>query len=100
VVSAGDLLLGALIPGLLLVTSYALYVAIVAYLNPNMAPALPGSLSTRGMALVLKVLKAVVPPVPLILQFWVASFGLATQMRRAAGAVGLLRSAGQVNGMT
>jgi tripartite ATP-independent transporter DctM subunit len=38
-VSVGDLFMGAIIPGLLLVISYALYVVIRAYLSPKMAPA-------------------------------------------------------------
>ena len=38
-VSVGDLFMGAIIPGLLLVICYALYVVIRAYLSPKMAPA-------------------------------------------------------------
>jgi len=38
-VSVGDLFMGAIIPGLILVICYALYVVIRAYLSPNMAPA-------------------------------------------------------------
>ena len=93
-VSAGDLFLGALIPGLMLSFSYALYVAIVAYLNPNMAPALPPEArQIRGMALVLKVLKAVVPPVLLIFAILGSIFfGLATPTE--AGAVGAVGACG------
>lgn len=38
-VSVGDLFMGAIIPGLILVICYALYVVIRAYMSPNMAPA-------------------------------------------------------------
>ena len=38
-VSVGDLFMGAIIPGLILVICYALYVVIRAYLSPKMAPA-------------------------------------------------------------
>ena len=37
-VSVGDLFMGALIPGIILVFCYALYVIIRAYLSPQMAP--------------------------------------------------------------
>ena len=37
-VSVGDLFMGAIIPGLILVLCYALYVVIRAYLSPKMAP--------------------------------------------------------------
>ncbi len=38
-VSVGDLFMGAIIPGLILVICYALYVVIRAYISPKMAPA-------------------------------------------------------------
>ena len=37
-VSVGDLFMGAIIPGIILVVCYAFYVVIRAYLSPNMAP--------------------------------------------------------------
>ena len=37
-VSVGDLFMGAIIPGIILVVCYALYVVIRAYLSPHMAP--------------------------------------------------------------
>jgi tripartite ATP-independent transporter DctM subunit len=87
-VSVGDLFLGALIPGLLLSGSYALYVIVLAFFKPNVAPALP--LEVRKMsaiALVRRVVKAVLPP--LLLIFAVLGsifFGIATPTE--AGAVG------------
>ena len=87
-VSVGDLFLGALIPGLMLSFSYILYVAIVAFLKPELAPALPlEARQIQGWALVLKVIKAVVPPVLLIFAILGSIFaGLATATE--AGAVG------------
>jgi tripartite ATP-independent transporter DctM subunit len=87
-VSVGDLFLGALIPGLMLSASYMIYALVLAYFRPEIAPALPlADRQIKGMALVKKVLKAVVPP--LLLIFAVLGsifFGLATPTE--AGAVG------------
>jgi tripartite ATP-independent transporter DctM subunit len=87
-VSVGDLFLGALIPGLMLAGSYALYVLGVAWFKPEAAPALPLEVrSIDGKTLLRKVIKAVLPP--LILIFAVLGsifFGIATPTE--AGAVG------------
>jgi tripartite ATP-independent transporter DctM subunit len=87
-VSVGDLFLGALIPGLMLSGSYILYVFVLAFFKPDLAPALPLEARTlRGMALVRRVIKAVIPP--LLLIFAVLGsifFGIATPTE--AGAVG------------
>lgn len=87
-VSVGDLFLGALIPGLMLSGSYMLYVLALAFFKPHVAPALPPAARTlRGMALVRRVIKAVIPP--LLLIFAVLGsifFGFATPTE--AGAVG------------
>lgn len=87
-VSVGDLFLGALIPGLMLSGSYMVYALVLAYFRPEIAPALPlAERQIKGMALVKKVIKAVVPP--LLLIFAVLGsifFGLATPTE--AGAVG------------
>jgi tripartite ATP-independent transporter DctM subunit len=87
-VSVGDLFLGALIPGLMLAGSYALYVLVLAFAKPNMAPALPPEMRLiGGMALFKKVVKAVVPPVLLIIAVLGSIFfGIATPTE--AGAVG------------
>jgi tripartite ATP-independent transporter DctM subunit len=87
-VSVGDLFMGALIPGLMLSGSYALYVLILAFFNPKVAPALPLEARTlRGVALARRVAKAVLTP--LVLIFAVLGsifFGIATPTE--AGAVG------------
>lgn len=87
-VSVGDLFLGALIPGLMLSGSYALYVLVLALLKPQMAPALPLEVrSIGGMALFQKVLNAVFPPILLIFAVLGSIFfGIATPTE--AGAVG------------
>jgi tripartite ATP-independent transporter DctM subunit len=93
-VSVGDLFLGALIPGLMLSGSYIIYVLIIAFLKPKLAPALPPEARTiKGMALVRRVFKAVVPP--LLLIFAVLGsifFGLASATE--AGAVGAVGACG------
>ncbi|OKH24538.1 C4-dicarboxylate ABC transporter [Hydrococcus rivularis NIES-593] len=87
-ISVGDLFLGALIPGLMLSGSYALYVLVLAFLKPKLAPALP--LETRtisGSDLVWRTIKAVVTPLVLILAVLGSIFfGIATPTE--AGAVG------------
>lgn len=87
-VSVGDLFLGALIPGLMLAGSYAVYVLVLALLKPETAPALPLEVRRmEGKVLLRKVIKAVLPP--LLLIFAVLGsifFGIATPTE--AGAVG------------
>src|SRR5262245_57944537 len=87
-VSVGSLFAGALIPGLMLSASYAIYCLVVAYLRPHMAPALPPEARTlRGRALAWRVVRAFVPPVVLIMAVLGSIFfGLATPTE--AGAVG------------
>jgi tripartite ATP-independent transporter DctM subunit len=92
-VSVGDLFLGALIPGLLLSASYAVYAGAVAWLQPHQAPALPAHERTaRGSALLAQVMKALVPPLLLILVVLGSIFtGVATATEAGAlGAVGAM----------
>lgn len=87
-VRVGDLFLGAIIPGLMLAGSYAGYVLVLALVRPAAAPALPLAARTlRGWWLVLRVIRAVIPPVLLILAVLGSIFtGIATPTE--AGAVG------------
>ncbi|MDR5866385.1 TRAP transporter large permease [Halomonas koreensis] len=69
-VSVGDLFMGALVPGLILVVLYILYVAVTAWLKPAAAPAvdrreLMAELGHEG-GLGLLLLKGLVPPIVLI----------------------------------
>lgn len=93
-VSVGDLFLGALIPGLMLSGSYIAYVLVLAFLQPEVAPALPiEARQIQGRALVIKVMKAIVPPVLLIIIILGSIFfGLATPTE--AGAVGAVGACG------
>ncbi|UYG07896.1 TRAP transporter large permease [Halomonas sp. M4R1S46] len=69
-VSVGDLFMGALVPGLLLVVFYIVYVSIIAWVKPGAAPAvdrrdLMEELGHEG-GLGLLLLKGLVPPIVLI----------------------------------
>ncbi|HSO20621.1 MAG TPA: TRAP transporter large permease subunit, partial [Desulfosarcina sp.] len=91
-VPVGDLFMGAVLPGFILVGLYILYIFLAAWLKPNWAPALPKSVlaeMSRG-ELVLRVLKALVPPLFLMLAVLGSIFaGVASPTEAAAvGAVG------------
>jgi tripartite ATP-independent transporter DctM subunit len=87
-VDVGDLFLGALVPGLMLSGLYILYIIFVAITRPNAAPALPLSARTlKGFPLVLKAIKAIVPPLVLIFIILGSIFGGFVDPT-AAGAVG------------
>ncbi|RRR73780.1 MAG: TRAP transporter large permease subunit, partial [Candidatus Viridilinea halotolerans] len=89
-VSVGRLFMGSLIPGLLLAFSLAFFCWVLALVKPDLAPALPPEARPlKGVALLLRVIKVMIPP--LILIFAVLGsifFGLATATE--AGAVGAL----------
>ena len=63
--SAGDMFLGALLPGLVLVGLYMLYVFVYARLNPKAAPPVPfkGNFDSKFW---MKVLIVIIPPLALI----------------------------------
>ncbi len=93
-VSVGDLFVGALIPGLLLVAVYILYLTAVALLRPQAMPAIP--LQERrelsGAALARRALRALLPPLVLIVAVLGSIIGgLATPTEAASvGALGAL----------
>jgi tripartite ATP-independent transporter DctM subunit len=89
-VSVGDLFLGALIPGVMLASLYGLYVVGIAFLKPELAPALPPEARTlRGWALFRRTLVAVIPPLFLIFAVLGSIFfGIATPTE--AGSVGAM----------
>ncbi len=89
-VSVGDLFIGALIPGLLMASAFAVHVMAIAFLRPDMAPALPPEVREMGGQQLLKqILQAMVPPLVLILLVLGSIFfGIATPTE--AGAVGAL----------
>ena len=89
-ISVGDLFIGSLIPGLMMAGAFALHVLIVAFLRPELAPALPPEVrEIGGKALTKRVFQAMVPPLLLILLVLGSIFfGIATPTE--AGAVGCL----------
>jgi len=92
-VSVGDLFLGAFVPGVTLAGLFAVYVALLAFLRPQLAPALPAAeRSLRGTQLLRRVLIVMVPPLFLILLVLGSIFfGVATPTEAGAlGAVGAL----------
>ena len=91
--SIGDLYRGALVPGLMLMSLYAIYVLIVSLLRPSAAPALPPAARTlRGVELGRRALLTMIPPIVLIfLVLGTIFLGIATPTEGGAmGACGAL----------
>jgi tripartite ATP-independent transporter DctM subunit len=91
-VSVGDLFREALVPGLLLTGMYAVYVAILAFLKKDVAPALPAEERSHGIQLFKQVIISLFPPLFLILVVLGSIFaGVATPTEAGAlGAVGAM----------
>jgi tripartite ATP-independent transporter DctM subunit len=102
-VSVGDLFVGALLPGLVLVALYILYLLGVAWLRPDAVPAIPkAERAVAAGALWGQVLRVLVPPLTLIVAVLGSILGgLATPTEAASvGAVGamiLAAARGQLN---
>jgi tripartite ATP-independent transporter DctM subunit len=95
-VSVGDLFRAALLPGLALTGSYALYVTVVAFVKPQVAPALPAEMRVHGIELLKRVVLSLLPPLVLIVVVLGSIFaGVATPTEAGAlGAVGAMALAG------
>lgn len=92
-VSVGGLFRAALVPGLVLTGSYALYTVIMAWLKPEWAPALPPEQRAKSLGgLAVRVVKTMVPPLALIVVVLGSIFaGVATPTEAGAlGAVGAM----------
>jgi tripartite ATP-independent transporter DctM subunit len=92
-VPIADLFVGAIVPGLMLAGAYIIYCLVLAYAKPGTAPALPPETrAMSGTALFLRVLRAMVPPLVLVLLILGSIFGgFATPTEAGAvGAVGAL----------
>lgn len=92
-VSVGDLFAGALIPGLLLVAMYVLYLIGVAVLKPGKVPAIPrAERLIGGRKLLGRVVKVLIPPLILIVAVLGSIMaGAATPTEAASvGAVGAI----------
>lgn len=92
-VSVGDLFAGALVPGLMLVGLYLIYLIVSAWLRPGAMPAMPAA--ERGMPagrLAARVVKALLPPLLLIVAVLGSIMaGAATPTEAASvGAVGAI----------
>lgn len=93
--SAGDMFMGALIPGLILVGLYMLYIFVYAWMKPEVAPPVPydGDYDRRFF---LNVLLSLVPPLSLIfIVLGSIILGVATVNQAGAiGAIGAMIMAG------
>ena len=93
--SAGDMFLGAILPGLVLVSLYVIYILVVALIRPNNAPAIPmeGRFDRQFWG---RVVLALVPPLALILAVLGSIIaGIATVNQAGAiGAIGATIMAG------
>jgi tripartite ATP-independent transporter DctM subunit len=91
-VPVGSLFRAAMFPGLALTVAYALYVGIIAYLKPEVAPALPMEMRVSGVELLKRVIVSLIPPLALILVVLGSIFaGVATPTEAGAlGSVGAM----------
>jgi tripartite ATP-independent transporter DctM subunit len=89
-VSVGDLFIGALLPGLLLVALYIAYLLLMAWYRPALMPAYIAPAAAMPEGLLLRVLKALLPALALIMAVLGSIiFGLATPTEAAGvGALG------------
>ena len=93
--SAGDMFLGAFLPGMVLVCVYFAYILITALIRPSMAPAVPNP-SGYTKEFLVKVMFSLVPPLVLIfLVLGSIIMGIATVNQAGAiGAIGATIMAG------
>ncbi len=92
-VSVGDLFVGAVIPGLLLVSLYLAYMAYVAWREPKRMPAMPARVDQLStLQLTIQIVRALAPPILLILAVLGSIItGLATPTEAASvGAMGAI----------
>ncbi|MCU7877973.1 MAG: TRAP transporter large permease subunit [Candidatus Thiodiazotropha sp. (ex Lucinoma borealis)] len=91
-VSVGDLFVGAMVPGLMLVLLYILYLVVVAVVKPDSVPAIPIAERALEQRLFLRALKVLVPPLLLIVAVLGSILGgLATPTEAASvGAIGAM----------
>jgi tripartite ATP-independent transporter DctM subunit len=91
-VSVGDLFMGAVIPGFILVALYIIWIVVISFIKPSSAPAIPEKeLETfKGTFLLQRIFKALIPPLFLITAVLGSIFaGIASPTEAAAiGAFG------------
>lgn len=90
-VPVGELFIGAVIPGIMLITAYVLYIAYIAWRHPHLAPAVRDD-NPELTALWISVLKSLLPAMLLIVSVLGSIFyGIASPTESAAvGALGAL----------
>jgi len=90
-VPVGQLFMAAAVPGLILVFSYMTYIAFIAWLHPELAPAIKIT-NSNNQHLIFQVLKSLLPPLLLILAVLGSIFfGVASPTESAAvGAAGAI----------
>lgn len=90
-VPVGQLFIGAILPGTLLVLSYITYIGYVAWRNPSLAPAIKHN-PEEDEHLILSVIKSMLPPLALVLAVLGSIFfGIASPTESAAvGALGAI----------
>ncbi len=90
--SVGDLFVGALIPGLMLVALYIIYLAFIAFIKPGAMPALEQDIDDDITPVLQAVVQSLLPPLLLIVAVLGSIIGgLATPTEAAAiGAVGAM----------
>ena len=100
-VSVGSLFAAALVPGLILTGSYAVYAMVVAWLRPEVAPAMKPEEGMTTARLVARVFRSMIPPLALIIIVLGSIFaGVATPTEAGAlGAVGAMGLAALNRGM-
>ena len=92
-ISVGDLFAGALLPGLMLVGLYLLYIMTMAWLKPSSMPSLPAAEQQQQQSgLALRVAKVLLPPLTLIIAVLGSIMGgVATPTEAASvGAIGAI----------
>ena len=93
--SAGEMFLGAFIPGLLLVALYMLFILVIATISPKTAPPVPYK-GQMDRAFWLKVIITLFPPLTLIILVWGLLLVVLQLLTRlgAIGAAGAIVMAG------
>ncbi|MDA0333387.1 MAG: TRAP transporter large permease subunit, partial [Proteobacteria bacterium] len=94
--SAGDMFLGAFLPGIILVGLYMVYILVAALIRPKLAPAVPYDGKLLEKTFMIKVALALVPPLLLIfLVLGSIIAGIATVNQAGAiGAIGAMLMSG------
>ena len=99
-ISVGDLFIGALLPGLLMSSVFAIYVLVISALKPELAPELKPELT--GSSHTLQLVQSILPPIALIVAVLGSIFfGIATPTEAGViGAVGAMVLAGLNGGFS